>query len=210
MDVIDIITYRGYKIQIVSDYDNAENPREWDNLGTMLCVHSRYSLGDEHFYSSQELWEHIAWEHNIFDVDGNYETDRERIEKWLFANCIVLPLYIYDHGGVTMRTVPFSCPWDSGQVGFIYITKEQACKEFGWKRISAKRKQQIIDYLRAEVDTYDSYLKGEVYGFVIEEIDESCWNFFGHYENSGLIDHAKDIIKCAIQEHRQPLSISSC
>ena len=33
-------------IKIERDGD-AESPREWDNVGTMVCWHSRYNLGDE-------------------------------------------------------------------------------------------------------------------------------------------------------------------
>lgn len=33
---------------------------------------------------------------------------------------VILPLYLYDHSGITMNTCGFSCPWDSGQVGWIY------------------------------------------------------------------------------------------
>ena len=29
---------------------------------------------------------------------------------------VILPLYLYDHSGITMNTCGFSCPWDSGQV----------------------------------------------------------------------------------------------
>lgn len=35
----------------------------------------------------------------------------------------------------------------------------------------------------AEVETYDQYLTGDVYGYVIESedgtVDDSCWGFFG-------------------------------
>lgn len=37
-------------LRIVQDVDT-ESPREWDNLGTMICWHSRYNLGDDHNYS---------------------------------------------------------------------------------------------------------------------------------------------------------------
>ena len=33
-------------IKLVHDHD-AESPREWDNLGSMVCAHRRYRLGDE-------------------------------------------------------------------------------------------------------------------------------------------------------------------
>jgi hypothetical protein len=38
----------------------------------------------------------------------------------------VLPLYLYDHGNITMSTGSFHDTWDSGRVGFIYMTKEKA------------------------------------------------------------------------------------
>ena len=39
------ISYKGYIIKIFQD-EMAENPREWDNLGTMVCFHPDYNLGD--------------------------------------------------------------------------------------------------------------------------------------------------------------------
>jgi len=35
-----------YKIEIEPDLDPMD-PREWDNLATMVCWHRRYNLGDE-------------------------------------------------------------------------------------------------------------------------------------------------------------------
>ena len=44
-----------------------------------------------------------------------------------------LPLYLYDHGGITMSTNPFSCPWDDGgQVGWIYASKQKFIDETGY------------------------------------------------------------------------------
>lgn len=37
--------YKGYTIKIYHDED-AESPRDWDNLGEMVCFHRRYNLGD--------------------------------------------------------------------------------------------------------------------------------------------------------------------
>lgn len=153
-------------------YDECnESPREWDNLGTMACFHSRYSLGDDHKY------------------DMEYITRLENNPKY-----ISLPLYIYDHGGVTMNTTGYSCPWDSGKVGIIFVSKEQVRKEYGWKRITKAREKTIEGYLAGEVSTYDEYLIGNVYGFISykdgEEVD-SCWGFYGdEHEKSGLLENA--------------------
>ena len=40
----------GYTLKIVHD-DDGGNPRDWDNLGTMLCWHRQYNLGDKNNYS---------------------------------------------------------------------------------------------------------------------------------------------------------------
>lgn len=61
----------------------------------------------------------------------------ERLLKVISEKYIVLPLYLYDHSGITMNTTGFSCPWDSGQVGWIYASKEDALKEFGGKSFTA-------------------------------------------------------------------------
>jgi len=137
------------------------NPREWDSPFTMACFHRNYQLGDKHdFANPKDLEEFIA-------------------RKDVFS----LPLYLYDHSGITMRTGPFGCPWDSGQVGYIYITAEQARKEFGWKHITKARKDQLYQYLESNVTVYDQYLTGDVYGYVIKNADceeiDSCWSFYG-------------------------------
>lgn len=43
----------------------------------------------------------------------------------------ILPLYLYDHSGLTMSTNDFGDRWDSGCVGFIYMDKDTAMKELG-------------------------------------------------------------------------------
>ena len=131
-------------------YDESpESPREWDNLGTMICFHSKYGLGDKHDLTQEmfDSWE--AMETHIWD-----ELDA----------AVVLPLYLYDHSGITISTAPFSCPWDSMRVGFIYVSKERL-KEEKLKEEDAKR------ILKGEVETYDQFLRGDVYRFeMVKEV----------------------------------------
>ena len=44
--------YKDYDINIDYDQCNLDNPRDWDNLGTMVCFHKRCCLGDKHDYNS--------------------------------------------------------------------------------------------------------------------------------------------------------------
>ena len=157
-----------------------ESPRKWDNLGTIAHVHSRYNLGEERY------------------------SDEHRTRKFREEN-IILPVYLYDHSGITINTTGFSCPWDSGQVGIIYVSRERVRKEYGWKAISKKREERIKDQLRGEIETFDQYLTGDVYGFELlddsgEEID-TCWGFYGYdWETNGIKD-------CIREEHLENLEV---
>lgn len=183
----------GFNIYIDGD---AESPRtSMDNLGTMVCFHRDYALGDKHnyaeyasalmdifidLYSWEKLCKLVKAEVFISDewmlnrVRDNQDLIMDKIEK----KAIVLPLYLYDHSGITMRTSPFSCPWDSGQVGFIYATFDQIKTETAGGRGSRKLAEKI---LKGEVETYDQYLTGDVYGYVLDDKygSESCWGFYG-------------------------------
>ncbi len=140
-----------YFLVVTPDYD-APDPRELnDNLAKMLAFHGRYVLGDKNLPLDSD--DYTGWE----DVLKN------GIEE-AFGGVIALPLYLYDHSGLTMSTKPFACGWDSGQVGWIFVTKEDALYE-------APEGVGIYDWARGmmigEVKEYDEYLRGEVYEVLI-------------------------------------------
>ena len=160
------IEHAGLTIRIEPD-DDPESPREWDSFGKMVCFHRRYDLGDEHDYRSDD---YSGWD----EMEDAIQQEEDA--------AVVLPLYLYDHSGITMSAGPFSCPWDSGQVGFTFISKADLRKEYGLKRISKVALKKAEKLLIAEVEEYDQYLTGDVWGYVIERDGEevsSCWGFFG-------------------------------
>jgi hypothetical protein len=181
-----------YNLRIEQDDYPHDTPRDWDNLGTMVCWHSRYNLGDEHSYSDpacfyETLAEEVLLNDDNWAYSRNYEMPAPMLHKmWKYIHnrYIVLPLFLYDHSGITMNTAPFSCLFDSGQVGYIYVSIEDAKKEYGWKRLTQKRRKLIETYLTNEVNTYDQYLTGDVWGWIIEDEDgehiDSCWGYYGH------------------------------
>lgn len=167
-------TRKGNYITRTYQEDSPESPRCWDNLGTMVCFHGRYDLGDKHNYKHDD---YNGW---------------DEMEKAIIKNenvGVILPLYLYDHSGITMNTTGFSCNWDSGRVGFIYISKKKMLEEYGGKIVTQKLKDRVERYLKGEVETYDQYLTGDVYGYRVfkvengeeEELD-SCWGFYGEDE----------------------------
>lgn len=92
----------------------------------------------------------------------------------------VLPLYLYDHSGITMNTDGFSCPWDSGQVGWIYADEKSIKDRFG--KVTPETIEKAKGVLKCEVEDYDFYLTGQCYGFQLFEGEvetDSCWGFLG-------------------------------
>jgi hypothetical protein len=152
----DTVEKNGYTLRILTD-DHPESPADWATLGQIAYCSSHYTLGTE--CVSQDRLQEIA--------DGIKD-----------GSLIGLPVYAYVHSGETISTRPFSCPWDSGQSGFVYCTKEQAQKEWG-----DDHEANALRVLRGEVETFDQYLRGDVYGYTITDKDgdvvDSCWGFYG-------------------------------
>jgi hypothetical protein len=183
MDVVRRYQYQEAVVEICVD-DDAENPRDaMDTLGTMWCWHRRYQLG-----SKKESREKSVDPSNY----GGWEELREAIEKQE-KPAVILPVYMYDHSGLALSTSSFDCPWDSGQVGFIFATREAVLEAYRVKRITQKIRERVESCLKAEVATYSAYANGEVYGFRVmkegEEID-SCWGYYGSEEIPYMLEQA--------------------
>ena len=190
MEAIEVWKKKDEVLEIHLD-DNPESPREWDNLGIMLCGHRRYELGDEQFNSREEL------DARLGELDP----------------VIKLPLWLLDHSGLVMQTGSFASDaqqWDSGQVGWIVATKKDILDNFTGYDKNGKRKtmrtllsprmiKNAEEILRGEVETYSNYLAGDVYGYTIEkqstcdkcknissDTSDSCWGF---YELEDMWDH---------------------
>lgn len=174
MNTIHTIEKNGFKLEIIQD-ENPTNPREdFDQAGTIICWHSRYSLSDKKAPK--------------FDSPDDF-LEFAKKEKALY-----LPLYLYDHSGITISTKPFSCSWDSGQVGYIYILPADGRKEWGkqWRK-------KAEACLKSEIELFDTYLTGQVYGYQITKTVtcghcgnaeakhvDSCWGF---YETEAKIEN---------------------
>ena len=210
-----------YTLEVINDYC-PESPRAWSNLGTMICWHGHYDLGDKHsFDNPDEFMQHL-----YLDVMGKHWCDDHESDDWqdvykeLQETNLVLikAINMYDHSGITVSTsnaYPYNDLWDSGIVGFIYVTKKtifEECSDIteeNWKERADK-------YLEGEMETYDQYLTGDVYGYrltkkvtiydicphcgeVIKECEneeevDSCWGFYGGcLEENGILNELSDL-----------------
>lgn len=214
-----------YVLFVVND-DTPQHPRaEQDNLGTMICFHSRYNLGDEHSFhepddflmdllekklgdyeEAEEKFEELTEEIDISLYRNRYGAYRKAIHDnildYLSSSFVIEPIYLYDHSGITINTTGFSCPWDSGQVGWIYVSYDNIQKEYGV--VTPETIEKARQVLISEVREYDYYLTDQCYGFKLYESNEeiaSCWGFMGEIRDvqneikEYLPDDCKDIVE---------------
>lgn len=113
----------------------------------------------------------------------------------------IMPISIYDHSGVSMwlgSPLTGGMGWDSGCVGFAYITIDDAA-EYSCRILSeADWKKWAYSIMESEMEVYNDYLQGYVYGF--EAVDEngdeidSCWGYYGDLGKSDMIEEAQGSI----------------
>lgn len=179
--------------RILNIYYDTEctNPRENDNLTTIVCVPNKMNLGDNHDYIIQNTSSFKELQKLIEDT-----------EKPL----VIVPLYVYDHSGISI-SINSLCLWDSCKVGFVYITPK-AIDEIGIVKEKDESEKDYIErltlYLTHEVNEYAHYVSGNMYRYQVDELQEcpcckqikhveldSSSGFYGtDWKNNGLADQA--------------------
>lgn len=315
---VEVEDYRGYKIEVHYDFDAEKPNDFCDMLSTFVHWHRRYHWdvdGRDKYETTFNFFEDLAGvsiddlqqferinEHGWTVCEDRwkyrgrwYDLDsiRDKIVELAYKNAILIPVGMYDHSGYTFYegTGPHaidSAGWDSGQVGFLYVTKNRLRSETGYneqelfstdrnrkprkgdhvkaakqapkdrsgkhdwgKVIRVKRNGSlVVDFnngyipavrrpehtlelhpdditevmadrgqkmLRAELNMWDEWATGQIYGYKIFEIDEngeedreiaSRWGFYGDY-NDYMLPECRSIIdsyiKADLKAHLQTL-----
>lgn len=192
--------YQGYTVTIIQDED-APNPREeFENLGEMVCWHGNFILGDRKInprkYDPRDfvLWDLLDEcpdEREDMITALGEQSDEVTMEMAMALAekfYVIAPCWLYDHGGISMSRGS-QCMWDSGQVGFQYISLRKLRELYGADLTEEQLRELGEKVLDQELETYDQYLQGDVYGYVIEDADgvevDACWGYFG-------LQYAKD------------------
>ena len=180
-------TMKKYTYEIVQDFDPSNPRTEWDNVTTMLCFHKRYNLGDKQNinFNDYESWDEM-----------------ENAIKEKYDVLMIKPLYMYEHSGIAISTSPFSCPWDSGRIGFIIVDTKQYELCMGDPKDA---KGEVLEgIIKNDIEIYNKYLCGDVYGYKTFEVEtcnkgcehktmiDSCW---GYYDEADAEAEAKSLIE---------------
>jgi len=166
---------------------NKMSPEEW--LQREVISNCWKHLEEDTKYNSwADIQERDGYDADIDTYIENEMSMEDLMEAFEKYN-LVIPVHAYEHGGITISASGIRAGWDSfdsGQLGFVYVSHEDIKKEFNVKRLTKKVLERAEEILRDEVANYDDYLTGQVYGFVIENQHEeelhSCWGFLGDYK----------------------------
>lgn len=203
-----------YYANIEQDTDVIHPRDKFNHYSTLYTWHTRYSIGGKEDKNHQEPITNLCvWAFNQFNeltiskeikkytsheqtmYFNDEELNQEQfnffvnfVQEWLDANFALLPIYMYDHFGITISTGPFDCPFDNGQIGIIYI-KKSTCERIG---ISLDDAREI---LKRDIEEINNYLTGNVFSISIYETDEEEYDGDIIYEDE-ITPKNRKLIEC--------------
>ncbi len=225
---IETFEHADLTVRIVAEEDGSPfDPRDWDNLGTMVCWHPDYVLGDFQL-SNTEGRGAVS---SVFETEHGRTDFRDMavLERYLrvaHKAVAILPLYLFDHSGISMsagRPCPFDNPvvrrdhhgaglgWDSSMVGYVFTTAERIAELCNgpvrdgdpfycprdWE---GSARAWVESQLAAEVKTYSAWLEGDVTCYVIEDEDGEVLEACGGYV--GEVDFCRSEARIAAEGER--------
>ena len=215
----------------------ADEPGEFNIYETSYLAGFQTSKEAKEYLEYSEIPENAVADYLIDDLTiAHCQTLLEPYIEWM-------PLWLYDHSGITMscgnRRGQFADRWDSGQVGWIALSKDRVMSEVGTEyvldengeRIRVEHKhdngcitwsyktrpltddtwrKRAIEIMEAEVEVYDQYISGEVYGYELFKLvdgeweeEDACWGFYGDDpEENGIVEQVGCGLAEALSEGR--------
>lgn len=171
--IVSIKNLPEYEIQVSPD--ERLNPRKWnENLSIIASAHRRYNLGEIDLQTVIQF--HNSW---------------DDVENWIGEELngrFILPLYLYDHGGLAISTKSFvgraqHAEWDSGRIGFVYTTDETM-------EVLGVTEENAAKQIKEEIEEYNLYLQGvPTYRGILYRNKEEIELFFDETEQ-GVIEQA--------------------
>jgi hypothetical protein len=155
---MEIFEHNGYKVTIQPDEDVTSPGEDQDQHAFIVTTRNRYFVVEgPNGETADTIGENLEeWEktHNVYKLNALIHSDV--------------------HLSIVSDLKEYYMGLDSGQIGFVLITKDESEIPHPFK------------YAEGMVETWNQYLSGDVYGYVIEDGDEnhidSCWGFYGFEE----------------------------
>jgi hypothetical protein len=194
MDIVKAFRYNDKLVCIRVDPNPRDPRKEFSNAGIFWAWHKRYSIGDadevtrygKTFYKS--------------DFDPSKFNSFRDLTNAIYGRHVpvaLLPVYLKDHGDLTLSVYDFRDPWDSGQVGVIWFPRE-GLADLGYKRATDRACAKARELLKAEIEVQNAYISGDVYGWELyamrenskTEFLDSCWGYYGNSQIPHMLECA--------------------
>lgn len=210
------IFYKGMEIDI-DHHQDAEDPfTAWDcNLPLMYKSGNNnkdYSDGDIGRYVSELLTDNQIIRHQKkiaewFDIDLDYFKDYEfskedkidEIRSEIESNTnLARFVYICE-----LAKEPHLCTsshgYSQGDYAEIFVIATDT-----WRKEVGNANIMTEEQLQEAVDLWSSWAWGDVYGYYIPELEDSCWGYYGNdFEKSGLLEEARSVIDYEIEKRKE-------
>jgi len=150
-DYYGIYRYRGFTIDIEPNI-SVDN-EEFQSLAIWALNHKRYSFPNTAGVPFDDLY---SW---------------SEVEEWLFKKykdiVWIDDVMLLDHGMLWIRYnsgfPEDPSGWDSGQIGFVFTTKERIREFFGVKRVTDKVREKAKEVYLEDLRIFKAYVEGDVY-----------------------------------------------
>lgn len=191
--------YQNGRYKAVAVYDSDPlNPREdWEPMGTIVFIREksgRFNLSDKEDVTENSLYVY-KWNEEL-EEEEEIKVGLVDYMKAEYNAVAYIPLeYVsYSCADVRLR----ECSEERAE-GIIYVSKEKLIEEYG--SVDDETIAKAMSYMKGELETFNHYLEGEVFGFVVQDMKseddhvDSCWGFYGYdHKESGLYEQAKDAV----------------
>lgn len=181
--------------------------------------------GCDQYYEYETTYRGETYKHYI-DADTSLDDDKiaSQMEDELgldeklqlveeTGEVVMLPISMYEHSGITLwlgsKWSHYDAQWDCSSIGFAYVEKSTAKNEGMLNPGEAYHndwKEWAYAMMKDEMKTYDQFVRGEVYGYMIEDEEGEeasnnllcgCWGF---YDKDEMIMEAKSNIDAYLKE----------
>ena len=143
-------TESGYEARYLIQDDMIDSPNEWEDDGVFLVNYHR------DFWVTRDK---IITEDITRDIYNDYKTGIEEIYHIFPLSCLV-------HSGVWLSLgSSFACDpggWDTSHVGLVLVSKKET-----------RYKKKALEMAQGLVNTWNTYLTGDVYCLVKETYDKN-------------------------------------
>lgn len=236
MHLVERYEHAGVEVCVFYDEDGPD-PREADNLGEMYVSYRGHSLGDHQLPSDglPDIpcptcnGEAGASSEACEQCEGWGEVS-PTLGEWLgsLKAIAAMPLFVYEHGMITIRggrlvmldedkmapndTVSVNRfagdaqGWDTSFVGFMIATEDRI-KELCGEGPEYRRPDWLDSALKAELEEYDRFLRGEIYCYRVAEgtpFEDACAGFIGLEYAKEEAERAAEV--AATQQHDEQIA----